>query len=374
MTVKNLKTYGNGSERLEELMNEWLHRRPSNWEAYDKYLTLFDECQQRGKKTPEQTLKKVYNAFARTFEKIADEEQRLIFREKFEQTWPMMRDHIRKNPAIAQYYLEQVVDSPSFYDAMRRILDPGASGASVLEAAFGVTWDIAGNYGPLELDDPSTLFDVYTSIMNEPRWRSYPVESKLRELAGRGEKARVFAGGFGLGPECRHFGISLKDLRALEIVAVDREIRMNELDEVFQYAHKVDFAQTGIKLYQDDIINFVNTHPELHGQMEYGYTMGVLSYCKSRQEKCDLMDAVLTLLRPGATYDFDLQTVDSCLRLVSKIFGWSEEYPLRPEKSADAAIDEVIEVCKMCGADLNYYEVDPRNDPPVGVRFSVSRG
>jgi len=371
--MKHFITYGDGSERLEALMNEWADRRPSNQDAYGKYLRMYDECQKSGQQTPAKMIDRVYRAFAKVFAAVKDPELAPLYQAKFEETWPMMRDHISKNPAIAQYYLDQVVGSVSFYDAMRRILDPNASGASVLEASYGVTWDVLGKYGPLELDDPSTKFDVFTSMMNFARARCYVNTSTLLELSDRGD-ARVFAGGFGLGPECRHFGISLKRLRNLQIVAVDRDVHPVELDEVFDYAHGVNFAGTGIELHQDDIVSFVKAHSEMHGQMDYAYMMGVLSYCKSDHEMCDLMDAALTMLRPGARLDFDLQTVDDFLKLAAKIFGWSEHYPLRPEPNPEAAIDRVRRVCRMCGAELGNCEVDQRNDPPIGVIFSVSRG
>jgi len=371
--MKHFITYGDGSERLEELMNEWAGRRPSNWEAYGKYLQMYDDCQRGGRRTPLKLVEQVHRAFAKTFASVKDAELASLYQERFEETWPMMRAHIIKNPAIAYYYLDKVVNSVSFYDAMRRILDPTASGASVLEASYGVTWDVLGKYGPLELDDPSTKFDVFSSMMNFARARCYVNTSVLMELADRGG-AKIFAGGFGLGPECRHFDISLKQLRNLQITAVDREVHESELDEVFNYAHGVDFAGTGIKLYQDDVVHFVKTHLDLYGQMDYAYMMGVLSYCKSDHEMCDLMDAALMMLRPGARFDFDLQTVDDFLRLAAKIFGWSEQYPLRPEPNPEVAIDRVRRVCRMCGAELNDCTIDQRNDPPIGVIFSVSRG
>lgn len=371
--IKHFKTYGDGTEHLEGLMNAWSDRRPSAWDASTKYVKAYMRAKELGERTSDDVLQEIYAKLEVTFRaKTSDMTEAARYMDAFRSSWPVMLEVIRANSARGMYFLDKVVDSISFYDALRRIHDPEIPNATVLEAAFAVTYDIAGKYGKLDLDDPSTLFDMFEPIMVEDRWRTAKVVEKLQRLAGRRERSRVFPGGFGLGPEYRHFGFTLDQIRRLDIVGVDRDYHQKELDETFQYAHGVNFADTGIQLIQGEITDFVK-QPEHFGAFDYAYMMGVMSYTEDDSGMCDLMDGALRVLKPGADFDFDLQVVDDSLRRVAMIFGWCEDYPLRPEATPEAAIERVNRVCRECDAELAEYEVDPRNDPAVGICFTVRR-
>lgn len=363
-------------EYLEDLMNdrELLEKRPSMYDSATKYVEEYQRCAKLGLQTSEQDLAAIEAMFLQTFrEKTRTKTDEQSYTRKFYESWPVVREHIRANPARAQYFRDYVVDSLSFYDAMRRILDNELTNATVMEAGFGVTYDIAGWYGMLERDDPSLLFDTYESILVFYRERIHYGKVALDDLLKKplGRKPRVVSIGGGLAPEVRKYGFTLDQIRQMEYVIIDRELYRDELDQVFRYAHGVDFAQTGIKYIQDDFCNIAED-PHYENFAEYVSAWGVASYCESDDEAYNLLRNGLRVAKPGERFNFDIQIIDDYLKRIALIYNWSEKYPLRPEKSLESGLERWAHLISEAGGKIVERQIDSRNEQPAGVIFSIT--
>lgn len=381
MEGKIYKTYGDGSEFLENLMNDPQKvPRISEWELYGKYLEEYDRYAETGMQSSEAEVQRVYNRLMETIQlQCKPLDKAFEYKKKLDESWPLAQACLMKNPARVHYWNDWVVRSISFYDAMRRILDPNIPNSTVMEASKGVTFDIAGKYGPLDpRRDVSVQFDTFLPIMASPRERAFIAAMNAIKAD------KILSIGCGCFPYFRQYGYPLWRIKQQHIVGIDLE-RPRELDQMFMYDRGVDFAGTGIEFMQGEAIDvlerWIKERPDVLGYFGMSDLLGVLSYCKTDEDAIRLLSLVKKVVQRHGLVVLDLQILDDVkdaegriimqgsLKFVSKMFVWSENMKLRPEPSVAAARQRVQNWCKKVGCKVALELVDARNTTPVQVTY-----
>lgn len=378
ITPRNVLTFGNGSEPIEEYFK--ILPEIDMYKAYGQYLELYEKYRESGAITPESIILEIRSQLQETLrKKTLNDDEYFLYAKSMASSWPRVAEELRRNPAKAQYFADIVIHSSSFYDAMQSITGKGHAPSYALDSAFAVTFDIAGRYGALSRDDVSYGYDATDPNAIHFRERTNHAQQEILHP----DVKDVLDIGAGMGMIYRHYGITLADIRSKNIIALDRDYKINqkELDTVFRYAHGVDFADTGIKFLDTDFQTFFKSD-KIKESFDFVFVLGVMSYQQNYDERLQLLNYMKTATRPGKKIAFDMSVYDGdgkdgkggCMRFKKLIFEWSGTPPLKPSKNAEEAIDEVNSICKeLGGLRIIRAITDQRNITPVGVYFDIMR-
>jgi len=264
------------------------------------------------------------------------------------------------NPGLAEFLRDFV--SEEALDHLRRIPHPINLLTSIGLNADEKEIPIGDSFFFLACNDPMHMF---------ARLRASVVESFLVNEEFAREKSSVTGLGFGYAPEWRRISERLKKepklVRQLpaKIVACD-----SHPDVAKWYAEHPRFMKGKVDFRSEDMQTTLLSLSD--GSQSTIYMTGVASYCTDRLPA--LVPLVLSKLKPGGNFIFDLQIMDWSLERNIKVFGW--QVPgFKPCNSLTDAIELVTRAAKGLPLDAKDFYLDPNIDrkTPIGVVFRLQK-
>lgn len=292
-----------------------------------------------------------------------------LYRQGVEEMWPKLEEILLKNKGLFELMRNGGGVQSLTFAKFPADLVPHAR---ALESAWGNNYDNAGIYRILDRDDISARYAVMEPIFADLRRRTYIAHQeimKLVEFAKKtGKRPRVISLGAGLLIEFRKYGITLDDLRLLDIVACDADKSLKEdLDTVLQFDFGVSLQESGID-YRFAKIDELFKDTDLQGSASLVLMDGVLSYC-SDSEKLAYVIGMKTLLNANGKIICDFQILEPSLIRCKLVHEWKSK--MKPELSVKKAINKMANIATIAELELTSLP-DERNPRPLGVVFILT--
>lgn len=287
--------------------------------------------------------------------------------------WPKLKEILMRNKGLLELMLSGGGTQSLTFAKFPVDLVPHAR---ALESAWGYNFDNAGVYRRLDLYDISARYSVVEPIFAELRRRTWIAQQAIKEVLPQpgttkpGEKvARICTLGAGLLIEFRKYGMTLNDIKRLDVIACDADRTLkSDLDTVLQFDYGASIEDTGIDYRFCDITDVLSDR-SLWGTVDVVLMDGVLSYCRDEQAMTDYVAGMKKLLSKKGTIVCDLQVMDPSLIRCAFVHEWKSS--MKPERSARKAIDKMKRICRNVGLEIEV-SVDDRNPRPLGVVFKLT--
>ncbi len=317
-----------------------------------------------------------------------------------ERIWPELKERMRRNYASFVYFCDYATRSISLANFMWWV-----PFSEAMENARGYGYTIAGEYGPLRLDDLALYQSVRTPVLTmiRARWQyaQFAIKKMVAQVQCENRPVRVLFVGAGRLCELRTYYAEkgwLDD--KLQVVAVDEdEGVLANIDELFQYKWGKTTEELGFAWINRSMTAMqISEHTE--GTKHQYYLMsfeefrhktayssyfdiiivdGVMSYYK--KEMRTLLMNMKALLRNNGKIVFDLQVMelfrDWSLLQHECALVWQTQPRLQPDFSIKGACRRVQDACERVGltiVDEVVYPADPgRKALSAGVGFTLSK-
>lgn len=341
-----------------------------------KYIDLHYEYLESG--TPEDKVQRVYTELKEYLSDTAETPQQLE-REiaGLDRYWPQMQETLRRQAGLTEIFLDYGCQSRFMYPYIAR----GAN-AMTLAIAFGMAYDIAGDFRWVPLTDVACFHIVWEAICVGVRRRGAVEVDKALAVSDRlGEVWDLALLGAGvLSPWHLQKGIPFEDLaKKCHIRAVDMDVRcIDWLPLVFgtDDVQKVDETHVRIPKYNIDYSaeNIMEFCQAEENQKQYlgAHMMGVLSYYRHAPEKALalLSGAVRVIKDEGyVLVDLQLQTTQSKRNSVSF---WLDD-SLNQDKDLGTAYRFMCELCDKLGLVCAIVDYSNELEEPSTVTFCLTK-
>lgn len=297
--------------------------------------------------------------------------------EGLEQIWPGMQERMMKSPALLQYVGDFAVRSPSLLNFMSWV-----PCSETMENAFGYGYNLAGEYGPLALDDVAFYWSLREPVLAQIRQRVYYGQDKIAEWMEhperwQGGKLRILFVGAGRSPETRRRGYPTSWFEQQHVVMVDEDKKVwDNLDYLFELTHGKTVKELGIEYYNTSLAEFVRDR-QWAGYFDLILMQGVMSYYSDNVQTQHMLRDVRSLLHAGGQIVMDLQLFHISLLRCKFALDWNTNPPLSPDMSANKAVKRIHKACADVGLlvdDSQLLRADSRpNAVKIGQIFTLRR-
>lgn len=342
-----------------------------------KYIDLHFQYAESG--TPEEKVQKVYNELKAFLSETAESPEQLK-RELagLDEYWLQMQKTLRKQAGLTEVFLDYGCQSRFVYPYVAR----GAN-AMTLAIAFGMAYDIAGDFRWVPLDEVACFHIVWEAICVGVRRRGAVEVDKALAMSARlgGEEWELALLGAGvLSPWHLQKGVPYKELaKTCRIRAVDLDIRcIDWLPLVFgaEAVQKNDATHVQIPDYNinysvENIMEFCAAE-ENQGRYKGTHMMGVLSYYRRAPEKALALLSGAARITAEDGYvlcDLQLQTTQS--RRNSVTF-WLDD-SLNQDKDLSTAYQFMCEMCDQLGLVCAIADYSNELIEPSTVTFCLTK-
>ena len=264
------------------------------------------------------------------------------------------------NPGLAEFLRDFV--SEEALDHLQRIPHPINLLTSIGLNADEKEIPIGDSFFFLACNDPMHMFARLRASVLEP--------FLVNKGFIRGESS-VTGLGFGYAPEWRKISERLKKEPKLASQLPTKIVACDSNPDVSKwYAKHSSFMGGRIDFRSEDIQTTLLSL--LDGSQSTIYMTGVASYCTDRLPA--LLPLVLSKLKPGGNFIFDLQIMDWSLERNIKVFGW--QVPgFKPCDSLADAIELATRATKDLPLNAKDFYLDPNMDrkTPIGVVFRLQK-
>jgi len=269
---------------------------------------------------------------------------------------------ILDNPGFAEFLRDIGSGTKEFLDHMQKMPHP-----IMLLASIGLNAD--------EKEIPTgDLFFSY--VCNEPvhsytRFRASVLVPFLLNEGLEDADFSVVGLGSGYVPELRLIDKRIKKDQKLVRQLPTKIIICDKHPDVARWhADHPSFMMGKVDFHNEDIQTTLLALSE--GSQSTIYMTGVASYCVDRLP--GLVPLIISKLKPGGNFVFDLQVMDWSLERIIKVLGW--QVPgFKPNSNFVDAIELVAQATKGLPLSVKNYYLDPNadHDTPAGVVFRLQK-
>jgi len=297
--------------------------------------------------------------------------------EGLEEIWPGMQERMLASPALMRYVEDFAVRSLSLLNFMSWV-----PCSETMENAFGYGYSVAGQYGPLSIDDVAFYWSLREPVLSEIRQRVYYAQDMIARWMEHpewwyGPKLRILFVGAGRLPELRRRGYPTEWLDRQEIVAVDEDAGVwKNLDDLFRLAHGKSCAELGLN-YCNVSLNEFTRNAGWGGYFDLVIMQGVMSYYRDEAQTLHMLRDLRSLMHPDGQLEMDLQLFHISLLRCKFALDWNTNPPLSPDFSAKGADKRIRKACADVGLvveDSRTLKTDSRaNAVKIGQIFTLRR-
>lgn len=340
------------------------------------YIDLHYQYVESG--TPEEKVQEVYTGLKVFLTDTAETPEQLN-REiaGLDHFWPEMQATLRKQAGLTEIFLDYGCRSRFIYPYVAR----GAN-AMTLAIAFGMAYDIAGDFRWVPLDEMVCFHIVWEAICVGLRRRGTVEVDRALAVNARSNKPWNLAllGAGVLSPWHLQKGVAFEELaKKCHLRAVDMDQRCIEwLSLVFdpKDVEKIDETHVRIPKYNvsysvESIVDFCQK-PENRKQFFGTHMMGVLSYYRRAPETARALLAAAERITKDEGYilaDLQLRTAQSKRNSVT--FWLSDA--LSQDENLGTAYDFMCEMCDALGLVCSIADYSNELEEPSTVTFCLTK-